>query len=183
MLPVSALPCELQKSRYSTISSSRMIKRTFCEHVHNIMCMRKMSHGLAYATAGVRKSKWPPSARTQAWSLSRHCWIASSTIFCWNSATLQPAAAAVRLHPGLAFGRHVPAWRPRCGNPPGLGPDCWQATCQDRWTPASHVAEARLCHERDELVRCLAGGTRTHHHSPAMLRIAGSNSCISNTSR
>ena len=30
-------------------------------------------------------SKWPPSARTQAHSLPRHCSIASSTMLCWNS--------------------------------------------------------------------------------------------------
>jgi len=62
----------------------------------------------------------------------------------------------------------------RRGNLPGWGQHCWLATCQDWWTGA----EARLCHEHD-------GGALScwkTNMSAAMLRIAGSCFCVSNTS-
>jgi len=40
---------------------------------------------------------------------------------------------------------------------PDLGHDCWLAAYQEWWTWVSHSAEARLCHELDVLVHCLAG--------------------------
>ena len=92
------------------------------------------------------------------------------------------SAASTRPYRGLLLDiLHASSSYPRCSNQPGWGHDCWLATRRDWWTGVSHSAGARLCHEHDVLARCLGG--RQTCLQQAMLCIAGSSSCISNTSQ
>jgi len=134
-------------------------------------CEKRRLCCVATWTSGKKRhskcSKWPPSAWIHASSLFHHWLITSSTRLWLNSAHVSTSRCRI-----LCISR--------IGNQPGLGQDCWLVTCQDWWTAVSHSAETRLCHG----ARCAgASPWRKTNTSLAMLQIAVSRSCISNTSR
>jgi len=89
----------------------------------------------------------------------------------------KPLPQLVRIADWLVLDKHAPTSYARCGNIPDSDHDCWLATCQDWWTRVSYSLTGSW-------VRC-AGvlSCWKTNRSPVMLRITGSSSCISNSSR
>ena len=131
--------------RYIFFQMFVAVKRAGCDgrqleyHASNVSASVQSDHRMHGHTSSLFR-QWP---------------VASSIILCWNSVHV---STSLYRNWSLSWigTRYALASCSRCSNLPDLDQNCWLATCQDWWTGMSDGAEARLCHERDVLLHCLA---------------------------